>query len=228
MWVAIGESLPFAIGLMLSPFVVVTGLMLLLGDNGRVKSALLGLGWFVAIATLTAIGFLIVDTSKDASAEATETGVYIGQLLFGILFFVLAVMAWRKRPRGDEPTDDESKKPSLTSRLDGLSPLGAFGVGAAQGFLVIKNIPLALSAGAVFGEAGLVGGQAAGAVVAFAFVGTLGVLVPLVVAVIGGERITPTLASARVWFEANMSAITITILVVLGAMFLGKGLGILG
>ncbi len=232
MWAAIGEALPFAFGLMLSPFVIVTGLMLLLGENGRVKSALLGLGWFVAIITLTTVGFLIVDAYKDASGKYTETGVYLAQLIFAVLFFVLAALAWRKRPRGDDAAEDvpesASKKPSLTSRLDGLSPLGALGVGAAQGLLVIKNIPLSLSAGAVFGEAGLAVAQAVVAVVVFALVGTLGVIVPLAVALVGGERLTPTLVSARGWFESNMSAITITVLLLLGALFLGQSLGILG
>lgn len=232
MWVAIGESLPFALGLTLSPFVIVTGLMLLLGENGRVKSALLGLGWFVAISTLTTIGFLIVDATKGASEEHTETGVHVAQLVFAVLFFALAALAWRKRPRGDDAAEDApesaSKKPSLTSRLDGLSPLGALGVGAAQGFLVIKNIPLSLSAGAVFGEAGLAAAQAIVAVVVFATVGTLGVIVPLAVALVGGDRLTPALVSARGWFESNMSAITITVLLLLGTLFLGQGLGILG
>ncbi len=224
MWAAIGESLPFVIGLTLSPFVIITGLMLLLGDNGRAKSALLGLGWFLAICTLTTVGFLIV----DASEEYAETGVDVAQLVFAVLFFALAVKAWRKRPRGDDATESASKKPSLASRLDGLSPLGALGVGAAQGLLVIKNIPLSLSAGAVFGEAGLVGAQVVVAVVVFAFAGSLGVIVPLVVAVVGGERLTPTLVSVRGWFESNMSTITITVLLVLGILFLGNGLGILG
>jgi hypothetical protein len=235
MWAAIGESLPFALGLALSPFVIVTGLMLLLGKNGRVKSALLGLGWFVAISVLTTIGFLIVDATKEVSGEYTETGVHVVQLVFAVLFFALAALTWRKRSREDDAAEDApatpesaSKKPSLTSRLDGLSPLGALGVGAAQGFLVIKNIPLSLSAGAVFGEAGLAGAQAIVAVAVFAVVGTLGVIVPLAVALVGGERLTPALVSARGWFESNMSAITITVLLLLGALFLGQGLGILG
>lgn len=230
MWTAIGEALPFALGLTLSPFVIVTGIVFLLGENGRAKSALFGLGWFFALAALTTAGFLIVDSAMAAAEDSTEAGVHIAQLVFAALFFALAALAWRKRSRGpDTPATagPVSEKPSLVSRLDGVGLLGALGTGVAQGLLVIKNIPLALSAGAVFGEAGLAGAQAASAVVVFAVIGTLGVIVPLTVTLIGGDRLTPTLRAARDWFETNMSAITLTVLLLLGTLFLGKGLGIL-
>lgn len=237
MWMAIGETLPFAIGLALSPFAIVTGIVLLLGKRGRTKSALFGLGWFAAITALTTIALFIVDTAEEVYEEATETGVNVLQLVFAVLFFVLALVTWRKRPgradvsdadaAADEPAPGKSKKPSLLSRLDGLSMLGALGVGIVQGLVVIKNIPLALSAGAVFGEAGLAGTENAAAVVVFALVATLGVIVPLGVAMVGGERLTPALQAARDWVEANMSPITLTVLLVLGALFLGQGLDLL-
>lgn len=234
MWTAIGEALPFALGLTLSPFVIVTGIVFLLGENGRAKSALFGLGWFFALAALTTAGFLIVDSAMAAAEDSTEAGVHIAQLVFAALFFALAALAWRKRSRGTGTTAGTpatagpvSEKPSLVSRLDGVGLLGALGTGVAQGLLVIKNIPLALSAGAVFGEAGLAGAQAASAVVVFAVIGTLGVIVPLTVTLIGGDRLTPALRAARDWFETNMSAITLTVLLLLGTLFLGKGLGIL-
>ncbi len=225
----------------MSPFAIVTAIVMLLGKHGRAKSALFWLGWLAAIATLTTIALVIVDTAAAAYDEGTETGVDILQLVFALLFFVLALVTWRRRPRRAdsdsdtsdnesaviESTPEESTKPSLLSRLDGLTMLGALGVGILQGLVVIKNIPLALSAGAVFGEAGLDGTQKVVAVIVFALVATLGVIVPLAIAVVGGERLTPALKDTRGWIEMNMSAITITVLLVLGALFLGQGLGLL-
>ena len=237
MWTAIGETLTFAIGLALSPFAIVTGIVLLLGERGRAKCAVFGLGWFAAIAALTSIALLIVDTAEEVYEEAASTGVDVVQLVFAALFFVLALATWRKRPRrpdlsGADVPDGEAppgkpKKPSLLSRLDGLSMLGALGVGVVQGLVVIKNIPLTFSAGAVFGEGDLIGSEAVVAVLVFSVIATLGVLVPLGVAVAGGNRLTPALQSARTWIEANMSPISLTVLLVLGALFLGQGLGIL-
>lgn len=61
----------------------------------------------------------------------------------------------------------------------------------------------------------------------FAFLSTLSVLVPLAVAVVGGERLDPALRRSRDWIEQNLTAITLVVLLVLGALFLGQGLGIL-
>jgi hypothetical protein len=224
MWRAIGEALPLATGLALSPLAVITGIILLLGDGGRVKAALFALGWLGAIFVITATAFWVVDVAEDVDAEGTATGVDIVQLLLALLFFGLAVLSWRKRPREGGPAPHNK----LLRRLDGIGVAGALLVGLAQGFVVIKNIPLAAGAGARLGEAELTGGEAAVALLVFALVSTAGVLVPLVVALVGGRTLTPALTAAREWLEANTSAITITVLAVLGSYFLGQGIGLLG
>lgn len=93
--------------------------------------------------------------------------------------------------------------------------------------MVVKNIPLALGAGARLGEAGLEGTAALVGLLVFALVSTAGVLVPLAVAALGGQRLTAPLTTAREWLEANMSPITITVLVVIGGYFLGQSAGAL-
>ncbi len=222
MWEAIGDALPLAIGLALSPFAIVTGIVLLLGARGRVKTALFGVGWFVAILVIATIALWVVEAADAVDEEHTSVGVDIGQLLFAALFLGLAVLTWAKRPTGEEPP-----KSRLLDRLDGLSVIGALGLGLAQGFVVVKNIPLALGAGARFGEAGLTGANAVTALVVFALVASLGVLVPLAVALVGGQRLTPALTELRDWIEANMTAITLIVLLLLGGLFLGQGLGVL-
>ena len=172
--------------------------------------------------------------AQDDQGGEHAGGVDLVQLGFAALFLVLAGVSWTKRPKGGDAArdgaataDSEPAKSKLLDRLDGLSVLGALGVGLAQGFVVIKNIPLALGAGARFGEAGLHGSEAIAALILFAFIASLGVVVPLVVALIGGPRLEVRLRSLRTWLEANMSSITIVVLLVLGGYFLGQGLGIL-
>ncbi|UVY84887.1 GAP family protein [Brachybacterium sp. NBEC-018] len=222
MWTAIGETLPLAVGLALSPAAIATAVILLLGQVGKLKTTLFGAGWFVALLVLATIAELLVEAADAAAPAATEAGVDVLQLVFGALFLGLAVLAWLKRPReGQEP------RKGILDRLDGLSTRGALVMGLAQGFLVIKNIPLAVGAGARLGEADLARGEAAVALLLFVVVSSLGVLVPLGVAAAGGERLQPALARTRGWLGANMTAVTVVVLVVLGAYFLGEGIGLL-
>lgn len=105
MWAAIGDSLPFAIGMALSPFAIITGIILLLGQGGRARSALFGVGWMAAILVLATVAFLVVSSAEAVSEEYTETGVGIVQLVFAALFLTLAVLTWLKRPRGSDATE---------------------------------------------------------------------------------------------------------------------------
>ena len=104
---------------------------------------------------------------------------------------------------------------------------GALAMGFAQGVIVIKNIPLAAAAGARLGEADLDTAQLVVGLLVFALVAASGVIVPLVLAVLGGERAAPTLARFRDWLSYNMTTISIVVLVVLSAYFFGQGIGIL-
>ncbi len=224
MWTALGDALPLATGLALSPFAVVTAVVLLLGRGGAVKTTAFGAGWFAAILAIAAVAMWLVEAADEADHDATAAGVDVLQLLFAALFFGLAALSWRRRPQPGAPAE----RNKLLDRLDGIGVGGALGIGLAQGLLVIKNVPLAAGAGARFGEAGLSGGTAAGALAGFALVASAGIVVPLAVAVAGGARLAAPLARTRDWLEDNLSAITITVLVLLGAYFLGQGLGVLG
>ena len=224
LWTAIGDVLPLTIALTLSPLALITGIVLLLGPGGQVRSALFGLGWFAYLFAVAAVAFWMVDVAEDASAESAADGVDVVQLLLGVLFLALTVVSWRKRPRPGEPV----KENAILARLAGITPLGALGLGLAQGIGVVKNTPLALGAGARLGESGLSGRQGLVALLVFAVVSTGGILVPLLVSVVGGQRVTDRLTDARGWLEANMSPITITVLLIVGFYFLGQGLGILG
>lgn len=222
MWTAVGDTLPLAAGLALSPVAIATAVILLMGRAGRLKTLLFGVGWFVALLVLATIAELVVDAADDAYPDATEVGVDLVQLVFAVLFLGLAALSWAKRPR-----EGQEEKPGLLGRLDGLSAGGALGMGLAQGVVVIKNIPLVVGAGARVGEAALGRGEAAIALTIFALVASLGIVIPLLIAAIGGQRIQPALVRTRSWLDSHMTVIGIVVLVVLGAFFLGEGLGVL-
>ncbi|MFE6977075.1 GAP family protein [Streptomyces sp. NPDC057682] len=223
MWTALGDALPLATGLALSPLAVITGVVLLLGDRGRTKTAMFGLGWFVAIYAVAALALWVVEAAEDTAAQETADGVDIVQLAFAVLFLALAYLIWRKRPSSGEPVPQSR----LLARLNNIGIPGSFVLGLAQGVVLIQALPLSLGAGARLGEAGLEGTDAVVSLLIFSLVATAGVLVPLAVALVAGERLTTPLRNTRQWLEENMAAVTITILVILSGYFMGQGFGVL-
>ena len=224
MWSALGDTLPLAVGLTLSPIALITGLILLLGDRGAPKAALFGAGWFTAIVILATIAMVLVDRAEEDDPVQASKGVDIVSLFFGLLFFVLAYLTWHKRGQDGEKGPEHK----LLDRLNTIGVGGAYAMGVTQGFVVIKNWPLALGSGALLGAAGLDRAQSVLAVILFGVMATGGVIALLVVTMIGGNRLNGPLAEFREWLEANILPITLTTLLFFGSFFLGKGLGILG
>jgi hypothetical protein len=221
---ALGDVFPVAIAAGLSPFAVVTVVVLLMGDNGRGKATLFACGWFMVILAIAAVAYLIVDATEEADASASADGVDVVQLVLGLGFFGLAWLSWRKRPRQGEG----GSATKMLDRVTRITPVGALGLGMLQGVVVVKNIPLALSGGARLGESVLRGGQAVIALLVFAVVASVGMIALILLSVIGGERFNGPIAAFREWLEANMAAITIVVAVMIGAVLLGRGVAVFG
>ena len=117
-------------------------------------------------------------------------------------------------------------KKTLMQRIDGLGTASCVLVGFAEGLLIIKNIPLGISAGVGFGAAGLPGSETVLMILVFAVIAGIGGLLPLVASMVGGDRVQRSLHDARHWIEANMAAITLVVLILVGGIFLGEGLGL--
>lgn len=222
-WIALGYALPLAFGIALSPVTVITGIVLLRAQRGRAKTAIFALCWFLAILVIAGIAYNLVGGAESTAPVQTRSGVDIFGLAIAVVFLAFAVISWQRR----RSTRDRDRVRGLLRRLDNISMLGSAGLGLVQGFVRLKNITLAVGAGALMGEAGLTGVGAAGPLAVFALASSAGVLVPLIVAIIGGPRASDVLARTREWLEANTSSITTVGLVVVGLYFLGGGLAIL-
>lgn len=218
---AIGEVLPLAVALAVSPFAVVTGVVLLLGARGRLRAALFGCGWFAGLLLVATAAFLIVDAAYAGDPDDADQAVDLVTIGLGVLFLALAVLSWRKRPAdGERP-----REAKLLDRLGALSPAAALGLGAAQSVLVIKNVPLAVGAGVAARDAGLTDSEGFVLLAGFAFVASCGVLVPVLVALLGGASAEAKLANLQRWLETNLTTITVAILGLLSVLFLAQGLG---
>lgn len=222
-WIALGYALPLAFGIALSPVTVITGIVLLRGRQGRAKTAIFAVCWFLAILVLAAIAYNLVGGADLTAPVRTRSGVDIFQLAVAALFLAAAAVSWRRR----HSSGDRVRVSGLLRRLDNISMLGSAGLGLAQGFVRLKNITLAVGAGALLGEAGVTGVAAASPLAIFALVSSTGVLVPLIAALVGGPRASIGLTRTREWLEHNRSSITTVVLIVVGLYFLGRGLEIL-
>jgi predicted transporter len=95
---AIGQVLPTAVGIAISPFPIVAVVLMLVTARGRVNGPAFTLGWVIGLASLGAI-LLSVARRVDSSGRGESTELSVVMLVLGVLLLVAALRQWRARPR---------------------------------------------------------------------------------------------------------------------------------
>jgi hypothetical protein len=223
-WSAVGQVLPQAIAITISPLGIALVVLTLMSSRARLSGPLFAVGWFLGVTALTTVSFLLADVADVATDDSTGTGVDLLQIGLGVLFFFIAFRAWQGRPRDGVPASE----PKLLTTVTTLSPARVAGLGVASASANFKTVPLAIGAGAQLAQTMGGDGSPVAALAAFGLLSSLAVIVPVVAALVAGDRAQAPLASLKTWLVANMATITVVIFVLMGANSVGQGLPAFG
>jgi threonine/homoserine/homoserine lactone efflux protein len=218
---AIGQMLPVAIGVALSPFPIVAVVLMLATPSGRVNGPAFILGWWLGLAV---VGTIVLSIAGDADATessgAPATWVSVLKLLLGIALLVVGVREWRGRPHDAE----EAAVPKWMGAIDKFRPLTALGLGALLSGLNPKNTLLAIGAAAGIASYGLSTGDEIVVYVVFVLVATIGVGAPVAIYFALGERSEHILDGLKAWMVANNAVIMSVLLLVIGVKLIGDAI----
>ena len=215
----IGELLPAAVGVALSPVPIVAVILMLGTPRARSNGTAFAVGW---IAGLTAVGVVVLLVAGGASSsDGTSTAVDVIVLLFGLLLLAVAVEQWRGRPRHGETAE----MPSWMDAVDHFTPVRSLGLGVLLSGVNPKNLALTLAAAASLAQSGVsAGGDAVGLTV-FVVIGSLTVVGPVVATLLLGDRIARPLTEVKDFMAANNAVIMAVVCLVLAAKLIGNGIG---
>jgi len=217
---AIGEVLPAAAGVALSPFPIIAIVLVLSTPRGNANGVAFVAGWLVGLTALAALLYGIAAAVDDPGSETSAAVAWI-KVAVGVALLALAAKKWRTRPRdGEQP-----HTPQWMASIDRIEPLRAIGLGAALGGANPKNIAFTLSATTSISELGLSGRGGAFSTGAYVLLASLTVVIPVLAHLALGRRISPSLDSLKQFMLTNNAVIMMVILIVLGAKVLGDGLG---
>jgi hypothetical protein len=221
---AIGQLLPIAIGIALSPLPIVAVILMLFTPRARTNGFAFLAGWSGGL--LVVGGALLwlagaTDAASDEGAESTLSGVV--KLALGILLLLLAVRSWRTRPHeGAEP-----ELPRWMSALDSVTAATSLGMGALLSSVNPKNLALLLAGVATISSANLSSGESVATLVVFVLVASLSIAIPVAVYVVLGDRADAALTPAKDWLSRNNAAVMAIILLIFAAKLIGDGITIL-
>jgi threonine/homoserine/homoserine lactone efflux protein len=216
---AIGDLLPLAVGVALSPVPIIAVILMLGTRKARANGPAFALGWIVGLVAVSVI-VLFVAGGSDKPDSTSSDSVDTVKLLLGIAFLFMAMKQWRGRPKKGEA----AAMPKWMDAIDGFTPARSFVIGLLLSGVNPKNLALTLAAAGSIAQAGLGATDSTIAVAVFVVLGSLTVVGPVVFFMFGGEHATKPLASIKEFMGEHNAVIMMVVLLVLGAKLIGSAL----
>jgi threonine/homoserine/homoserine lactone efflux protein len=221
--VVIGEILPLALGIAVSPIPIIAAILMLLSP--RAKGTGLGflLGWVVgivvAVTVFTLLAAVLPENDDDAS-NPTAGWIKIG---LGVLLLLMAVKQWRGRPTGDH----EPELPGWMKAIDTMTAAKGAGLGFLLSAVNPKNLLMAAGAGVIIGgtAASLETSEEVVAITVFTVIAAASVAVPVIGYLVASEKMSGPLESMHQWLVKENAVVMAVLLLVIGVAMVGKGIG---
>ena len=215
---AIGDILPFAVGVAVCPLPIIAVIAMLLSARAGANSLAFLVGWVVGVAGASVV-LLAVSGQLESDSSGASTGSSTIKLVLGVLLVFLAARNYRSRPKpGEEP-----ELPRWLQGIDSLSPAKAVGLGVLLSAVNPKNLLLIAGAMLTVSQYGLSTGDEVVVVVVFVLLSISTVAVPVIIYRLGGEKAHHTLDEMKVWLAHNNAVVMAVLLLVIGVVLIGKG-----
>lgn len=216
---AIGQLLPAAVTVALSPIPIVAVVLVLDGPLARRSGPSFALGWVAGLTIVGVVVLLVVGATTDPGTDAA-TGVNWFMAVIGLVFLGMAAQQWKKRPkRGEAP-----KMPGWMATISSVSPTRAVLFGMALSGANPKNLALTVAAGTAIANAELGATDSAIAILAFIAIGSVTVVGAVAFYLAAPAHAVPPLTAVRQFMADNNATIMMVILLLLGAKLLGDSL----
>jgi len=221
MGTAIGQILPLAVGVALSPVPIIAVTLMLMSQRARLNGPVFVIGWLIGLAVIGVVVLAVSGPGGASSHGKPATWVSVLKLVLGLLLLLLAVRQWHDRPRPGH----EVEAPKWMGSIERFTPGKAVGAGAVLSGANPKNTLLAIGAAAAIAQTGIGSGDQAIAYVVFALIATLGVAAPIAMFFALGDRSHQILVGLRGWMGQYNAVIMAVLCLVIGAKLIGDAIG---
>jgi threonine/homoserine/homoserine lactone efflux protein len=220
---AIGELLPAAVAVALSPIPIVAVIVMLGTPKARTNGPAFALGWVVGLVAVSVIVLVLANGADDPNSTSADT-VEWGKVVLGAALIVMAFRQWRKRPRHGEA----AQMPGWMAVVDRFTPARSLVLGIGLSAVNPKNLVLTAAAAAAIAQAGLSTGDTAIAVLVFVVIASVTVVGSVLLFVVAPHRAERPLAVMKEFMAQHNAVIMMIVLLVIGAKLLGDGIGGVG
>jgi hypothetical protein len=217
---AIGQLLPLAIGVALSPVPIIAVILMLFSARAKSNGPAFLLGWLIGVGAVAGIALASSAAASVGSESGSNNATSWVELALGVLLTLGAVRQWRTRPAPGE----ETAMLKWITGIDAFTAPKAFGLAALLGGLNPKNLLLGVAASATIAQTNLSGGEQWTALAIFVVLASLTVAIPVLYYALGGERAQHTLDGWKAWLQQNNAAVMAVLFMVFGFVLIGQSI----
>jgi threonine/homoserine/homoserine lactone efflux protein len=203
MGAVIGDLLPLAIGIAISPIPIIAVILMLLSRRATATSTGFLLGWVVGVVLVTVVVLALVGQAGNTAGGEPSTLSSVLKLVLGAALILLAVRQWQGRPKEGET----AAMPKWMDAIESFPFVRALLLGFGLSAINPKNLLLCLAAGTTIGAAHLPTGQVVVATVVFTLLACSSIAVPVVGYLAARDRMAAPLERLRAWLTQNNAAV---------------------
>ena len=217
----IGDILPMALGVAISPVPIIAVILMLLAPRARAASLAFMLGWVVGVVVVVAAVTFLVQPAGSSDPEDPSLVASLDQARPRSPHVVLGIREWRGRPKdGEEPS---------AAVLDGRHRPGDGTEGRRSRCAAVGREPE--EPRALRGRrrddrgADLSTSDTLVSVAVFVALASSTVVIPVLAYLVAHDRMQEPLDELRRWLTVNNATVMSVLLLVIGVVILGKGIG---
>ncbi|KQX05021.1 MULTISPECIES: GAP family protein [unclassified Leifsonia] len=217
----IGDILPLALGIAISPIPIIAAILMLLSPRAKSTGVGFLLGWILGIVVAVVVFELLAAIIPASDPDAAKPVAGVIKLLLGLALLFLAWRQWRSRPRDGA----EAVLPKWMAAIDTMTTTRGFILGFVLAAVNPKNLLMAVGAGVTIGTAGLEIGEIVVVTIVFVIIAAITVALPVIAYLAASSKMAAPLEALRAWLVQNNATVMAVLLLVIGVVMIGKGIG---
>ena len=217
---AIGQLLPFAVGVAISPTPIIAMILMLITPRARVNGIVFVIGWVAGVGVAGAVCLALASPTDATDGGEPADWVSWLKLGLGVLLLLVVVKEWRARPA----PGTEAPLPKWIGMLDGITAPKAGALAFALSALNPKNLLFIIGGAAAVVGTGISTGDQVIAWIVFALIATIGVAAPLVIYFAMGDRAVKVLDGLKAWLGHNNTAVMAVLCLIIAVKLIGDAI----
>lgn len=215
----VGQTLPLALGIAISPVAIMAAIMMLLSVKAKQKGASFLSGWVIGVLLMLAITTLF---GGFLPASDTRGPHFVGSILQIVIGGAMLLLAWRQWNGQLKPVE-ERKLPKWMDRVEETGSAKAIWLGFYLAAADPKNWLLAASAGiSISSSPNIITRTFCGLI--FVGIAVAAVAFPVIYSMSAPDKLSGILHDIRGWLLTHNAAVLTAVMVVLGADIIGMGI----